>query len=119
MNPLALLLSFISVLNVAIGLYVLRKHPTEPSHRAFAAMAAMIAVWTLGIAAAHYLPFGNTTALRVAFAAGSLIPIGVLSFVENTPRHYPQHWYITSRFLVPVATILCFASFSPLIVVSV
>ena len=119
MHPLAFLLSFISLLNVAIGIYVLRKHPTEPSHRAFAAMAAMIAVWTLGIAGAHYLPVGNTIALRGAFAAGSLIPIGLLSFVANTPRHHPKHWYITSRFLAPVATVLFFASFSPLIVVSV
>ena len=118
MNPMAVLLSFISLLNVAIGLYVLRKNPTEPSHRAFAMMAATIAVWTIGIAGAHYLPLGNTVALRLAFAAGSLIPIGILSFVQNTPRHYSRHWYVTSRILVPMATVLSIASFSSLIVVS-
>lgn len=119
MNPTALLLSCIAVLNVSIGLYVYRRNPTEPSHRAFAVMATMIGVWTIGITGAHYSPFGNTLALRIAFAAASLIPIGVLSFIEHTPRHCPYHWKRRSRFFVPVAVALCIASFSPLIVVSV
>ena len=107
------------MLNVSIGLYVYRRNPTEPSHRAFAFMATMIGVWTIGIAGAHYSPFGNTLALRIAFAAASLIPIGVLSFVENTPRHFAHNRQRRSRFFFPVAVALCIASFSPLIVVSV
>src|SRR6185295_6282471 len=107
MTPTALLLSYITVLNVSIGLYVYRRNPTEPSHRAFAFMAAMIGIWTIGLIGAHYSPFANTLALRLAFAGASLIPIGVLSFVENTPRHcsYPRtHRY---RFFLPVALALC------------
>ncbi len=87
MTPTALLLSCITVLNISIGLYVYRRNPTEPSHRAFAFMATMIGVWTIGLIGAHYSPFGNTLALRLAFAAASLIPIGVLSFVEHIPSH--------------------------------
>ena len=118
MNPTALLLSCIAVLNVSLGLYVYRRNPSEPSHRAFAVMATMIGVWTLGIGGAHYSPFANTFALRIAFAAASLIPIGVLSFVENTPTptHFANRW---KRFFIPIAVLLCIASFSPLIVVSV
>ena len=119
MTPTALLLSYITVLNVSIGLYVYRRNPTERSHRAFAFMATMIAVWTIGLVGMHYSPFGNTLALRLAFAAASLIPIGVLSFVEHTPRHCSYNGTLTSRLFFPVAVSLSIASFSPLIVVSV
>ena len=78
MSPAALLLTCITVLNISIGLYVYRRNPTEPSHRAFAFMATMIGVWTIGLIGAHYSPFGKTLAMRIAFAAASLIPIGVL-----------------------------------------
>jgi PAS domain S-box-containing protein len=119
MTPTALLLSYITVLNVSIGLYVYRRNPTEPSHRAFAFMAAMIGVWTIGLIGVHYSPFGNTLALRLAFAAASLIPIGVLSFVEHTPSHCSYNRRHRSRFFFPVAVAFCIASFSPLIVISV
>src|SRR5580765_4676553 len=87
MTLTALLLSCISVLNVSIGFHVYRRNPTDRSHRAFGFMASMIGLWTVGLIGAHYSPFGNTLALRFAFASASLIPIGVLSFVEHTPRH--------------------------------
>src|SRR5512132_4258438 len=119
MTPTALLLSYITVLNISIGLYVYRRNPTEPSHRAFAFMAAMIGVWTIGLIGVHYSPFGNTLALRLAFAAASLIPIGVLSFVEHTPSHYSYSRIPRSRFFFPIAVSFCVASYAPLIVVSV
>src|SRR5512132_4292727 len=104
MTPTALLLSCITVLNIAIGIYVYRRNPTEPSHRAFAFMATMIGIWTIGLIGAHYAPFGNTLALRLAFSAASLIPIGVLSFVEHTPRHCSDtHRVHRSRLFFPVA----------------
>src|SRR6266540_4979344 len=98
MNPTAFLLSCIAVLNLSIGLYVYRRDPTGPSHRAFAIMALTIATWTIGITGAHYSPFGNTLLLRAAFGAASLIPIGVLLFVENTPGHFEYRWRLKSRF---------------------
>jgi hypothetical protein len=59
MIPTALLLSCITVLNVSIGLYVYRRNPTERSHRAFAFMAIMIAVWTIGLVGVHYSPLAT------------------------------------------------------------
>ena len=119
MKPTALLLSWTTLLNVLIGVYVYRRNPTDPSHRAFAFMASMIAIWTIGLIGAHYSPVGNTLASRLAFAAASLIPIGVLSFVENTPRDFSHNWKGRSRVFFPLAVALCIMSFSPLIVVSV
>src|SRR6187200_2882120 len=119
MTPTALLLSCITVLNIVIGLYVYRRNPTEPSHRAFAFMATTIGVWTIGLIGVHYAPFGNTLSLRLAFAAASLIPIGVLSFVEHIPNHGSHNRIRRSHVFFPVALTLSIASFSPLIVVSV
>ena len=48
--------------------------PQSDRTRAFAFMATMIAVWTIGLVGVHYSPFGNTLALRLAFAAASLHP---------------------------------------------
>ena len=101
MSPAALLLTCITVLNVTIGVYVYRRNPTEASHRAFAFMAIMLGGWTIGLIGAHYSPFGKTLAMRIAFAAASLIPIGVLSFVENTPRHSPHNVARRSRPIPP------------------
>src|SRR5688572_6411555 len=119
MSVTAFLLTCITVLNLSIGLYVYRRDPAEPSHRAFGFMSAMIGLWTIGLIGAHYGPSGHTFSLRVAFAAASLIPLGVLSFVENTPRHCLYQRTRISRVFRPVALALSIASFSPLIVVSV
>src|SRR5688500_12978914 len=119
MSLTASLLALITVLNFSIGLYVYRRNPAAPSHRAFGFMSAMIEVWTIGLIRAHYAPFRNTLAFRLAFAAASLIPIAVLSFVENTPRHCLHQRTRVSRMFRPIALGLSIASFSPLIVVSV
>jgi len=50
LNALASLLVAIALLNVAIGISVLRRNPTAPLNRAFACTAFAVALWTAALA---------------------------------------------------------------------
>ena len=78
----ALMLAWIAVLNLCIGLYVYRRNPTASLNRAFAFTALTIAVWTAALSWGRFQPASFETAIRTAFAAGSLCPFGVLLFTE-------------------------------------
>ncbi len=119
MSFLALLLACVAALNLWVGFYVYRQNPGAAPHRAFGFMATTIALWTTGLATTHYAPGVNPWPLRFAFAAASLIPIGVLAFVEETPVRFIDRWQLRRRLFTPVSIALAAASFSPWIVVSV
>lgn len=78
----ALLLASIALLNIGIGLYVFSRNRAAPLNRAFAFTATTVGLWTAALAWGRFHPATFDLAIRAAFAAGSLCPVGVLFFVE-------------------------------------
>src|SRR5690242_8690705 len=79
----ALLLISIALLNAAIGLYVYRRNTSAPMNRAFACTALAVSLWTLALAWGRIQPGLFAITIRAAFAAGALVPVGVLFFLEH------------------------------------
>jgi len=89
----SLFVSGTAVLNLWIGLYVLRKNPKAPLNRSFALTAVAIALWSGALAYRHLDSESYQTATRFAFAAASLVPLGVIAFVDAflaTEARYPR-----------------------------
>src|SRR5512139_1805317 len=82
-------------------------------------MAATISLWTIALAIAHFSPNANTWGLRIAFASASFIPVSVLYFIEHTPNRFQRMWPLRTWMFLPASALLCFFSFSSLIVISV
>src|ERR1700741_1952333 len=79
----ALGLVWVALLNAGIGIYILRRNPWAPINRAFAFMALAIASWTTAIALTYNTDISPTLLLRLSSAAGSIIPLGVVTFWER------------------------------------
>src|SRR5262245_8896876 len=77
-----LLLAWIALLNLAIGLYVYLRNRTAPLNCAFACTALAVGLWTAALAWGRFQPSAFQIAIRAAFSAGSLVPLGVLYFTE-------------------------------------
>src|SRR5262245_3894283 len=94
-----LLLGFTACLNLLIGIYVYRQAPRARPNSAFALVAATVSVWTTAINITQYGNFGRTWALRCAFAACTLAPLGILAFIESLPadsvRSRARIWLFT------------------------
>src|SRR5712692_10888887 len=75
-------ISGIAVLNLWIGLYVFRKNPRAPLNRFFALTAVAIALWSGALAYRHISSDSYQMATRLAFAAASLVPLGMVAFVD-------------------------------------
>lgn len=115
----SLFISGIAVLNLWIGLYVFRKNPRAPLNRSFALTAVAIALWSGALAYRHLDSDSYQMATRLAFAAASLVPLGVVAFVDAflvTETRY-------RRLKLPVLTLVSVGfsllSFSPWMVKTV
>src|SRR3970040_2093462 len=75
----------IGALNLYIGAYIFRRGPRSPLNRSFAFFAGSLALWTGSRAIGQLYPAYYVSALRAAFAAASLAPMGVLVFAEVFP----------------------------------
>jgi PAS domain S-box-containing protein len=78
-----LTLVFCAVANMSIGIYVFTRNRRSPCHRSFLLYALLIAVWALGVSLASGPTTPNLQFVRLAFAAGALIPIAMLRFAEH------------------------------------
>jgi len=112
----SLYLLLIGILNLAIGIYVFYRSPRNPLNRSFTFLAVTLTGWTLALAIGRLYPDVYVQALRVAFAAGTLVPVGIVIFVERfpvpqEPRSLSGLWLIG-----PAASLLVFLSFSDLVV---
>ncbi len=117
-NFTVLLLGCIAVLNLWIGIYVYLRGPHAGQNRAFAFMSGTTSLWTIAIALVHYGNAGHAWALRLAFASGCLIPLGVLAFIERLPVGPVDHVQLRNRVFSSIGLALCGLSFSPWIAVS-
>jgi two-component system, NtrC family, nitrogen regulation sensor histidine kinase GlnL len=79
----AVLLISIALLNIAIGVSVYRRNRLAPLNRSFACTALAVGLWTAALAWGRLQPSSFDLAIRTAFSAGSLIPLGVIFFVEH------------------------------------
>src|SRR5258708_6114710 len=79
----ALLLISIALLNVAIGVSVYRRNMLAPLNQALACPAVAVGLWTAALAWGRIQPALFAMTIRAAFAGGSLVPLGVLFFVEH------------------------------------
>ncbi|HEV8485375.1 MAG TPA: histidine kinase N-terminal 7TM domain-containing protein, partial [Blastocatellia bacterium] len=115
---ISLLLLTTALINLWLGIYVYRRDSSARQNRAFGFMAATISIWALAVTFAHYGSAAPTWAMRFAFASSSLIPLGLLAFIEGIPVSafdYPR-W--RKWLLNPIGITLCILSFSPWVVVT-
>ena len=114
----ALLLISIALLNVVIGISVYRRNPVAALNRSFACTALAVGAWTAALAWGRLQPSSFDIAIRAAFSAGSLVPLGVLYFVENFgPPGQPR--LLRLKLLTLVAVSFSVLSFSPWMVSAV
>ena len=115
----SLFISGIAVLNLWIGLYVFWKNPRAPLNRSFALTAVAIALWSGALAYRHLDPDSYQTAIRLAFAAASLVPLGVVAFVDTFLVTEPRYRWLKLSVLTLVAMGFSLLSFSPWMVKTV
>jgi PAS domain S-box-containing protein len=112
----SLCLLLIGTLNLAIGIYVFYRCPGNPLNRSFTFLAVTLTGWTLALAIGRLYPDVHVQALRVAFAAGSLVPVGIVVFVERFPVSQESRPVSGLWLIGPAAALLVFLSFSDLVV---
>src|SRR5262245_63283631 len=76
-------LTICAIANVSIGAYVLCRNPRSSTHRAFFLYALPIGIWALAVAMTHGASSPALWHVQLSFAAGSLIPIAMLTFAEH------------------------------------
>lgn len=114
----AILLISIALLNVAIGISVYRRNPVAALNRSFACTALAVGLWTAALAWGRLQPSSFGIAIRAAFSAGSLVPLGVLYFVENFgPPGQPR--LLRLKLLTLISVFFSVLSFSPWMVPAV
>jgi PAS domain S-box-containing protein len=107
-----LLLASIALLNFAIGLYVYCRNRTAPLNRAFACTAFAVGLWTAALSWGRFQPSAFQIAIRAAFSAGSLVPLGVIYFTEHFGvSKVASRWPL--RAMTVVATAFSVLSLSP------
>ncbi len=109
-------LFLIAALNLCIGAYVLRRNPRSTLNRSFAFFAGSVALWTASLPVGQLFPIHYVFALRLAFAAGSLIPLGPLMFVETFPVPLASKSTRSLWVFGTLALTLAMLSFSPWVV---
>jgi PAS domain S-box-containing protein len=77
---------FCAFANCTIGVYVLRTDSRSATNRAFFLLVMPIAVWAFALTLAHAAVTPTLWSSRLSFAAGSLVPIALLTLAENFPR---------------------------------
>jgi len=112
----SLYLFLIGTLNLAIGIYVFHRSPRNPLNRSFTFLAVTLTAWTLALALGRLYPDVYVQALRVAFAAGTLVPVGIVVFVERFPVSQETRALSGLWLIGPAALLLVFLSFSDLVV---
>ena len=89
-EPSTLALAWVALLNVGIGIYVLRRNPGAPLNRAFAFLALAIALWTIGIALTYHTSLTTTATLRFAFAA-VVVETGMSGRCRSSRARLPEN----------------------------
>jgi PAS domain S-box-containing protein len=108
-----LLLLLVVALNLTIGVYVLQRNPRRAANRAFAFMASTTALWGVGVAITRYGP-SHLAGAQFSWAAGILISVATLNFVENFPLPSRPGFKLWASALLSVPLII--VAWTPLVV---
>lgn len=116
-NPIAL--AAVACANLLIGVYVYGRNRGGGANRSFALMASMAATWTVTVALSHHSALDAGLSAGSMLAAGSMLPLATLFFVElaTRPTSEARHSSASRWFALPAGFFLL-ASFTPLVVVS-
>ena len=117
-SPIGFVLLFVALVNLSIGIYVFRHSPSERMRWAFALVALAISTWTAAIGFAHGSHLAPTIFVRLAFAAASLVPVGVLALIDSFPAGHSKYSRVLVRTCALTSTVFSFLSWSPWIVVA-
>src|SRR6266545_2019860 len=112
----ALLVLVCAIAHVSIGAYVLSINPRSAAHRAFFYVVMPIAMWAFALALAHTGVTPSLWYARLAFAAGSLVPIALLNLAENFPRAESCRSRMNRWVLMPIGIGFSLLSWSPWLV---
>ena len=107
------ILLFCAVANMSIGIYVFTRNLRSSTHRTFLLYALLIAVWAFAIALADASTTLSLEYARLAFAAGSLIPIAMLRFAEQFPSSNRSRSLVSKWLLTPIGLAFSLLAWSP------
>jgi PAS domain S-box-containing protein len=105
----------LSLIDLAIAIYVYTRAPSQAVNQAFAFLGAAIGVWTLCVAFAHYPSVSNIVVVRSTFAAASLMVWALFTLLYIFPAgSFPRNRLYYSY----AATALAFValSYTPILV---
>ncbi len=109
-------LFFCAIANLAIGLYIFSRKPLSAMHRAFCSYAIPISVWAFALGLAHGSDTSSPYYFRLAFSAGSLVPIAMLHFAYRFPGLDRAPSFVASWLFTPAGLMFALLSWSPWIV---
>jgi PAS domain S-box-containing protein len=90
--------------------------PTRLQNRFFAFFAISGAVWTLAIIVALYFTGNTVFWVRISFAAGSIIPLGILFIFEVFPHVGKPLLSSLTKVFLAIGLLLAVLSFTPYVV---
>src|SRR5215831_14900370 len=114
-----LVLTICAIANVSIGAYVLCRNPRSSTHRAFFLYALPISIWALAVAMTHGASSPALWQVQLSFAAGSLIPIAMLTFAEHFRGARTNTSLINRWICAPIGLAFSLLAWSSLLVSSV
>src|SRR5215467_13776250 len=114
-----LVLTICAIANVSIGAYVLCRNPRSSTHRAFFLYALPIGIWALAVAMTHGASSPALWHVQLSFAAGSLIPIAMLTFAEHFRGARTNASLINRWICAPIGLAFSLLAWSSLLVSSV
>jgi PAS domain S-box-containing protein len=115
-NVAPLILTLCAIANVSIGAYVLYTNPRSSTHRAFFLYAMPIGVWAFAVALTHGAASPALWHVRLSFAAGSLVPIAMLTFAEHFRRGSTDTSVVNRWLCAPIGVAFSLLSWSPWLV---
>jgi signal transduction histidine kinase len=83
--------AILSLIDLAVGVYVYWRATPQPVSRAFACLALSVALWTVSVALAHYRPTSAPFVVRATFASASAMVLAFLVFLRAFPAG-PFSW---------------------------
>ena len=114
---MSLVLVFVSLVNIAIGLYVLFENPRRHQNRAFAVFSICVAGWVLAVVACIAGEGPHIAAPRLAFAVGGMVPVSLAVMLETLSAHSQFRPSVVTKWLIASGGVMSLLSFTPYLVV--
>jgi signal transduction histidine kinase len=110
------ILTLCAIANISIGVYVLYRNPRSSTHRAFFLYVIPIGAWAFAVALTHGAPLPERWHVQLSFAAGSLVPIAMLTFAEHFRKGRTDTFIVNRWICALVGVPFCLLAWSPWLV---